>query len=84
MTRMPLIGAAGTVERIGGRAPDRGRRLRRTIVKRLIRQLSDNSGQDLAEYAILLTLISIAVIVAITLVGGSIGALYTVAAGMFP
>ncbi len=38
--------------------------------------LQDESGQDLAEYAILIGLIAIAVIAAVTLLGGTISTVF--------
>ena len=37
----------------------------------------DESGQDLAEYALLIALIAIVVIAAVTLLGGNIQAVFT-------
>lgn len=41
----------------------------------------DNRGQDLAEYALLLSLISLALIAALTLIGGRITAMFQAVAG---
>jgi len=49
-----------------------------TFAKRLIR---DESGQDLAEYAIALAVITIAVIAAVQLVGTRVTTLWNQAAG---
>lgn len=43
----------------------------------------DNRGQDLAEYALLLSLISLALIAALTLIGGRISAMFQAVAGAF-
>lgn len=48
---------------------------------KLIRITRDTRGQDLAEYAILITLISLVLIAAITIIGGSISAMFTAVAG---
>ena len=48
---------------------------------KLIRIARDTRGQDLAEYAILITLISLVLIAAITIIGGSISAMFTAVAG---
>ena len=37
---------------------------------------TDESGQDLAEYALLIALIALAVIVAVTLLGGTISTVF--------
>jgi pilus assembly protein Flp/PilA len=42
---------------------------------------SDESGQDLAEYALLIALIAIVVIAAVTLLGGNISAVFNNIAG---
>jgi pilus assembly protein Flp/PilA len=42
---------------------------------------SDESGQDLAEYALLIALIAIVVIAAVTLLGGNINTVFTNIAG---
>ena len=42
---------------------------------------SDESGQDLAEYALLIALIAIAVIGAVTLLGGDIASVFNSIAG---
>jgi pilus assembly protein Flp/PilA len=38
---------------------------------------SDESGQDLAEYALLIALIAIVVIAAVTILGGNISTVFT-------
>jgi len=43
----------------------------------------DARGQDLAEYALLLSLISLALIAALTLIGGRITAMFQTVAGAF-
>jgi Flp pilus assembly pilin Flp len=48
-----------------------------TAIKRLVR---DESGQDLAEYAIALAVITLAVIAAVQLVGTRVGTLWNNAA----
>lgn len=53
----------------------------RTKEMKLIRIARDTRGQDLAEYAILITLISLVLIAAITIIGGSISAMFTAVAG---
>ena len=42
---------------------------------------SDGSGQDLAEYALLIALIAIVVIAAVTLLGGNISTVFNNIAG---
>ena len=42
---------------------------------------SDESGQDLAEYALLIALIAIVVIAAVTLLGGNISTVFNNIAG---
>ena len=42
---------------------------------------SDESGQDLAEYALLIALIAIVVIAAVTLLGGNINTVFNNIAG---
>jgi len=42
---------------------------------------SDESGQDLAEYALLIALIAIVVIAAVTLLGGNISTVFNTIAG---
>jgi len=42
---------------------------------------SDESGQDLAEYALLIALIAIVVIAAVTLLGGNIRTVFETIAG---
>ena len=49
-------------------------------IKRFIR---NNGGQDLAEYALLLSLISLALIAALTLIGNRILAMFNVVSGAF-
>ena len=54
----------------------------RQRVKTMLRELCrDNRGQDLAEYALLLSLISLALIAALTLIGGRISAMFEAVAG---
>lgn len=43
----------------------------------------DRSGQDLAEYALLITMISLALIAALTLIGSKLTAWFTTVAGAF-
>ena len=47
------------------------------------RIFSDCGGQDLAEYAMLISLITLALIAAITLIGSRISAMFTAVAGAF-
>ncbi len=47
----------------------------------LARLLTDNDGQDLIEYALLAGFISLAVIAAITAVGGGLNTLYGAVTG---
>ena len=49
-------------------------------IKRFFR---NNGGQDLAEYALLLSLISLALIAALTLIGNRILAMFNVVSGAF-
>ena len=44
---------------------------------------SDCGGQDLAEYAMLISLITLALIAAVTLIGTKIAAMFNTVAGMF-
>jgi len=50
---------------------------------RFMKIFSDRSGQDLAEYAMLISLISLALIAAVTLIGSKITAMFNAVAGMF-
>lgn len=43
----------------------------------LLRMWNDESGQDLAEYAMMLGLIALAVLVTVTLLGSSVSATFT-------
>lgn len=43
----------------------------------------DCGGQDLAEYALLISLITLALIAALTLIGSKIAAMFTAVAGAF-
>ena len=45
--------------------------------------LRDCNGQDLAEYAMLISLITLALIAALTLIGSRITAMFTAVAGSF-
>ena len=45
--------------------------------------VSDRSGQDLAEYALLISLITLALIAAVTLIGTKIAGMFNTVAGMF-
>jgi len=47
------------------------------------RFVTDRSGQDLAEYALLISLITLALIAAVTLIGTQIAGMFTAVAGMF-
>lgn len=50
---------------------------------RLSRIFTDSEGQDLAEYAMLISLITLALIAALTLIGSRISAMFTAVAGAF-
>ena len=50
---------------------------------RLTRITGDCRGQDLAEYALLISLITLALIAALTLIGSRIVAMFTTVAGAF-
>ncbi|HKY32824.1 MAG TPA: Flp family type IVb pilin [Candidatus Polarisedimenticolia bacterium] len=50
---------------------------------RRLRIVRDDRGQDLAEYALLITLISLALIAALTTIGQSIIAMFVSVAGIF-
>lgn len=50
---------------------------------RLFRIVRETEAQDLAEYAILLTLISLALIAALTLIGVNLSAMFTNVANLF-
>ena len=50
---------------------------------KLFRLVRDCSGQDLAEYAMLISLITLALIAAVTLIGSKLSAMYTAVAGAF-
>ena len=52
-----------------------------SLLKRLF---SDEAGQDLAEYAVALAVISAIVVAAVTLLGGRIAAVIESAAGVLP
>jgi len=71
------------VEQIEWRSTFEGRSLRRVNAMRLFRIVRETEAQDLAEYAILLTLISLALIAALTLIGVSLSAMFTNVAGWF-
>jgi Flp pilus assembly pilin Flp len=50
----------------------------------MLRELCrDNRAQDLVEYALLLSLITLALIAALTLIGGQISTMYQAMAGAF-
>jgi Flp pilus assembly pilin Flp len=50
----------------------------------MLRELCrDNRAQDLVEYALLLSLITLALIAALTLIGGQISSMYQAMAGAF-
>lgn len=46
--------------------------MRGTITKQIVRLLTDESGQDLPEYALLIGLVALAVIASVALLGGTI------------
>ena len=50
---------------------------------RLRRLICDSQAQDLAEYALLLTLITLALVVAVTLIGSTIAAAFNAVAAAF-
>ena len=50
---------------------------------KLMRIFWDCRGQDLAEYAMLISLITLALIAALTLIGSRVSAVFTSVAGAF-
>lgn len=50
---------------------------------KLFRITRDTGGQDLAEYALLISLITLALIAALTLIGTRINAMFNLVAGAF-
>src|SRR5262249_54313563 len=56
---------------------------RRTQSMKLFRLVRDCSGQDLAEYAMLISLITLVLIAALTLIGSRLSAMFTAVAGAF-
>lgn len=59
----------------------RTKRMERAVIGRFRRLLDEALGQDLAEYAILISMIAVALIAAITLIGARLVAMYTAVAG---
>lgn len=53
----------------------------RTVIVWLSRRLRDQRGQDLAEYGMLIGLIALAVVAAVTLLGGNLNTVFTNIAG---
>ena len=60
-----------------------GAHMSRSDLMRLIRITRDTEGQDLAEYAILISLIALVCIAAITLIGNRLAAMFTALAAAF-
>jgi len=52
-------------------------------LKHLCQFIRNDMAQDLAEYALLTTLISLVLIAALTLIGGRLRAIFTAVAGAF-
>ncbi|MFQ5945563.1 MAG: Flp family type IVb pilin [Anaerolineae bacterium] len=50
-------------------------------LRRVVAHLKDERGQDLSEYALLLGLIALVVIVGVTALGGNLGVLFNDMAG---
>jgi len=55
----------------------------RIVAMRFRKVFSDRSGQDLAEYAMLISLITLALIAACTLIGSKITAMFNAVAAIF-
>lgn len=50
-------------------------------MKKIFALLRSEEGQDLAEYALLISLIALVAVAAVTLLGGQIAAIFTAIAG---
>jgi len=70
-----------TEETLGGKKPGRNprqpaKRRRKEMLKKLMTKLQKEEGQGLVEYALIIVLVSIAVIVALTAMGTSVSSVF--------